>query len=131
MQWYLHVLRNYVNFSGRARRKEYWMFALFNLIISVVLMVLGMMLSGGGSSSGANLIVDLYGLAVFLPSLGVSVRRLHDIGKSGWFLLLAFIPFVGAIILLVFCCQEGQQGPNQYGPDPKDAASAAPVMASA
>ena len=113
MEWYLKVLKNYVGFQGRARRKEYWMFALFNAIASVVLTVVDSTLGTGQVLSG------LYALIVFLPSLAVGVRRLHDVGKSGAWLLIALIPLVGLIVLLVFTCQEGQPYDNQFGPNPK------------
>ena len=115
MEYYLHVLRNYAVFSGRARRKEYWMFVLFNIIISVVAAIADYVFSGPGSGA----ISGLYSLAVFIPSLAVGVRRLHDVGKSGWFTLIIFIPLVGVIWLLVLDCTEGTDGANEYGPDPK------------
>lgn len=118
MQWYLHVLRNYATFSGRARRKEFWMFALFNFIIAMVLTIIGMV--AFGSNSGASkLLADLYELAVLVPSLAVSVRRLHDTGRSGWWLLIALVPFVGAIVLLIFDCLDSEPGDNKWGPNPK------------
>ncbi|MCQ2244512.1 MAG: DUF805 domain-containing protein [Bacteroidaceae bacterium] len=113
MNWYLKVLKQYVDFNGRARRQEFWMFVLFNMIIGVVLSVIDSVIGTG------SLIGGLYSLAVLLPSLGVSVRRLHDIGKSGWNCLWAFLPIVGAILLLVWCAKDGQPGDNQWGPNPK------------
>lgn len=114
MQWYLKVLKNYVGFQGRARRKEYWMFVLISTIISIVLTTLESMLDIYSFLSG------LYSLAILLPSLAVGVRRLHDTGRSGWWLLISFIPLIGAIILIVFMCQDSQEFDNQYGPNPKD-----------
>jgi uncharacterized membrane protein YhaH (DUF805 family) len=129
MSWYIKVLKQYVDFSGRARRTEYWMFTLFNLIISVVLGVVDRALGFGsftGSASGGvgfsaslGLLGGLYALAVLLPSLGVAVRRLHDTDRSGWWLLIALIPLIGGIVLLVFFVLEGTRGPNRHGPDPK------------
>lgn len=113
MQWYLKVLSNYVGFSGRARRQEYWMFVLINVIISIVLGILDAIM---GTNSLLN---GLYSLAVLLPSLAVTVRRLHDTGKSGWWLLISLIPIIGAIILLVFTCLDSEPEENQYGPNPK------------
>ncbi|MNI51531.1 Inner membrane protein YhaI [compost metagenome] len=113
MQWYLKVLQNYVGFQGRARRTEYWMFFLFNFIIGIVLGILGAII---GLGNGLNY---LYSLAILLPSLAVGVRRLHDTGKSGLWLLIALVPFVGAIVLLVFMCLDSEEGTNQYGPNPK------------
>ncbi|MCM3078559.1 DUF805 domain-containing protein [Brevibacillus invocatus] len=117
MQWYLKVLKNYVGFSGRARRKEYWMFTLFSVIISLVLSLVENMIGL------TQVLTGIYSLAVLLPSLGVLVRRLHDTGRSGWWFLIAFIPLVGAIILLVFACQDSKED-NQYGPNPKTDANA-------
>lgn len=128
MDWYLKVLKNYVGFSGRARRKEYWMFTLFNLIVSIVLMLIdGMM--GSLNEGGFGLLSGLYSLAVLLPSLAVSFRRLHDIDKSAWWLLIALVPFVGAIVLLVFMVMEGTRGENRFGPDPKSDEGGVPAMA--
>jgi uncharacterized membrane protein YhaH (DUF805 family) len=112
MEWYLKVLRQYADFAGRARRKEYWMFTLVSGIISVVLAILDTALMTG-------LLGVLYSLAVLLPSLGVGVRRLHDTGRSGWWLLIGIIPLIGWIVLIVFLATDGERQPNIYGPDPK------------
>jgi uncharacterized membrane protein YhaH (DUF805 family) len=131
MEWYLKVLRQYADFTGRARRKEYWMFTLVSFIISVVLAILDGML-GLESNVGAfnfGLLVDLYGLAVLLPTLAVGARRLHDIGRSGWWLLLGIIPVIGAIVLIVFFATDGQRQPNAYGPDPKAVPGETAVLA--
>lgn len=117
MQWYTEVLKKYVVFSGRARRKEFWMFALINLAISIVLGILDGIL--GTRSGGFGIIGGIYSLAVLLPSLAVSVRRLHDTNRTGWWILIGLIPIVGIIILIVFYATEGAAGDNQYGPDPK------------
>ncbi|MCA1829321.1 MAG: DUF805 domain-containing protein [Myxococcales bacterium] len=113
MDWYVEVLKKYADFSGRARRRDYWMFVLINFLIACALGVLGMMFRG------AAVLSWLYSLAVLVPSLAVAVRRMHDIGKSGWWLLIGFIPLIGAIILLVWACTDGERGDNEYGPDPK------------
>ncbi len=113
MSWYLQVLKKYAVFSGRARRKEYWYFFLFNVIISIVLGWIGNLLWT------YNVLPGLYSLAVLLPSLGVSIRRLQDTGSSGWWLLLSLIPLIGAIILLIYMVSDSQEGTNQYGPSPK------------
>lgn len=120
MDWYLGVLKKYADFNGRARRKEYWMFFLFNMIFAIIAMVLDNILGVSFGETGIGPIYLLYFLAILIPSLAVVVRRLHDTGKSGWFILLGFIPLVGGIILLVFMILEGNAGPNQYGPDPKE-----------
>jgi uncharacterized membrane protein YhaH (DUF805 family) len=112
MNWYLSVLKNYVGFSGRARRKEYWMYFLFNSIALVVLAVIDVLIK-------SNLLVLLYEIAVLLPSLAVGFRRLHDTGRSAWWLLIGIIPLIGGIVLLVFTVSEGQPGENKWGPNPK------------
>lgn len=122
MEWYLKVWKDYADFNGRARRKEYWMFALINTII--VLALYSIAIAGIANDSGvlATLGMALYGmyaLAVLIPSLAVAVRRLHDVGKSGWFLLIALIPIIGGIWLLVLLCTDSVAGENEYGPNPK------------
>jgi uncharacterized membrane protein YhaH (DUF805 family) len=114
MEWFLKALRQYADFSGRARRKEYWMFTLFYLIIYIVLIGIDSLINVTGVLS------ILFALGMLVPSLSVTVRRLHDIGKSGWFFLLLLIPIVGPIAMLVFTCQDSQPGTNEYGPNPKD-----------
>jgi uncharacterized membrane protein YhaH (DUF805 family) len=119
MQWYLQVLRQYAVFTGRARRTEYWMFTLFSVIIAIVLAVLDSLLGLSFMPGGTGLLGLLYSLAVLLPSLGVSIRRLHDTGRTGWWLLIGLVPLVGAIVLIVFLATAGTVGSNSYGPDPK------------
>lgn len=113
MEWYLAVLKNYAGFSGRARRKEYWMFLLFNMIIAVVLGFIE------GLFGSPGILGSIYSLAVLVPSIAVSMRRLHDTGRSGWWMLIGFVPLIGAIVLLIFFVQDSMQGSNQYGPSPK------------
>jgi uncharacterized membrane protein YhaH (DUF805 family) len=108
------VLTNYVGFTGRAGRPEFWWFQLFSVLVSVVFSTL----SGGNTSSFFGVIGSLASLALFLPSLAVGVRRLHDIGRSGWYLLLALIPLVGAIILIVWFARRGDDIGNAYGEAP-------------
>jgi uncharacterized membrane protein YhaH (DUF805 family) len=115
MNYYLSVLTNYAQFNGRARRAEYWNFALFNGLVYVVLLGLSLL----ASAFGIALVV--YCVAILIPSLAVSVRRMHDIGKSGWYLLVGLIPLVGAIWYLVLTCTAGEEGTNEHGPDPKAA----------
>lgn len=113
MNWYLEVLKKYAVFTGRARRTEYWMFILFNIIISFLLgLIEGMM-------GGVGVIGTLYGLLVLIPGIAVTVRRLHDTDRSGWWLLIALIPLIGGIVLLIFMIQDSNSGQNQYGPNPK------------
>ena len=120
MNWYLKVLKNYAVFIGRARRKEYWMFALFNLIISIVAIIMDNVLGTAIEDVGYGLFYLLYGMAVLIPGLAVSVRRLHDVGKSGWMIFISLIPIIGAIWLLVLLVTDSDSGENQYGPNPKE-----------
>ena len=120
MNWYLQVLKKYADFGGRAMRKEYWMFILFNIIFSIVAMILDNILGTAMEGVGYGLFYILYGLAVFIPGLAVSVRRLHDVGKSGWMILIVLIPIVGAIWLLVLMVTDSNPGENKYGPNPKE-----------
>ena len=123
--WKKVVLENYTNFEGRARRKEFWMFQLLNITsIFVLAFFFGLTAFAFNDSSSAITYIPLgfiilYFLFIFFPSLAVSVRRLHDSNKSGWFYLIGFIPYIGGIIMLVFYVTEGTNGKNQYGPDPK------------
>ena len=124
MEWYLKVMRdNYANFNGRARRKEYWMYVLVQSIIMIGLMILDSILGLDFELQGISLgygYLYLIGLIVhFIPSLAVLVRRLHDVGKSGWFYFIFLIPIIGIIWLLVLYCTEGQKQDNKWGPDPK------------
>ena len=104
------LLQKYVNFSGRAMRSEYWWYVLFVVIVAVVLAIIDNLVIG------ASLLGSIWSLATLLPSLGVSVRRLHDLDKSGWWLLLGFIPLIGALVLLYWFCQPGTPGDNRFGP---------------
>nr|WP_232243107.1 DUF805 domain-containing protein [Paenibacillus sp. GSMTC-2017] len=110
-------MKDYVTFTGRARRKEYWLFVLVNAIIGTLLYSLTFI------SESLVFLYWIYGIAVFLPSLAVLVRRLHDTNRSGWWFLINFVPFVGWIVLLVFLCLDGSPGTNEYGEDPKGSAS--------
>ncbi len=109
------VFTQYAGFSGRARRSEYWYFVLFNAVVSGVLS--GIAQSQGGIFTALS---TVYSLGVLIPSIAVCIRRLHDIGKSGWYLLFILIPLVGAIILIVWYCKDSMPGENQYGPNPKE-----------
>ena len=118
------VFENYANFSGRARRKEYWYFCLTLFILNMLMQVISAISSVESSSSilvlGLSIVLLLAYMCLIIPNISLSIRRLHDIGKSGWYLLIGFIPLVGGIILLVWFCREGETGPNKWGPDPKD-----------
>ena len=119
MEWYLKVVKeNYANFDGRARRKEYWMFVLFNMIFAFIAAILDNMLGTAGPA-GYGVLYGIYVLAVFIPGLAVGVRRLHDVGKSGWMFFVVLIPLIGAIWLLVLALTDSNPGENEYGVNPK------------
>ena len=120
MSWYLQALKKYAVFSGRSRRMEYWYFVLFNIIVSIVLGTIDALLGTLGSGMGVGLLSGIYGLAILIPSLAVTVRRLHDTDRSGWWILIALVPLIGTIVILVFALLEGTPGSNQYGPNPKE-----------
>ncbi|AKM09515.1 DUF805 domain-containing protein [Croceicoccus naphthovorans] len=130
MNWMLMPYRRYFDFAGRSRRKEYWMFQLFIFIVYVVAMLLtgglGMSMEYGdaGTMGPFTAIVlialAIWGLASIIPSLALMIRRLHDVDKSGWWILIAFVPIIGGLILLYFCLIEGTRGDNRFGPDPKE-----------
>jgi uncharacterized membrane protein YhaH (DUF805 family) len=117
MEWYLKVLNQYTDFQGRARRKEYWMFTLVSSGISVILMIVDYFI--GIKIWDTGLLYLLYGLAVFIPTIAVGIRRLHDIGKSGWMMLVIIIPIAGFIWLIVLYATDSQKGTNDWGECPK------------
>ena len=128
MEWMLLPLKRYADFSGRSRRKEYWMFYLLIMIVTIAILLIGAVLgafsgdASGGIGIGATIMIGLLGiffLGIIVPSIAVQVRRFHDQDKSGWFLLLSFIPYVGGIVVFIFMCLEGTKGPNRFGADPK------------
>jgi uncharacterized membrane protein YhaH (DUF805 family) len=121
MSWFVEALKKYAVFSGRSRRKEYWYFALFVIIISFVLSIIDLLTGAYARTVGVGLLSSIFSLAVLIPSIAVTVRRLHDIDRSGWWLLIALVPLVGWIVLLVFSVQESTPGSNKYGPNPKSA----------
>jgi uncharacterized membrane protein YhaH (DUF805 family) len=135
MNWYIDVLRRYAQFDGRARRTEYWMFTLFNALIYMAYCIFAVLvvavLGHHGDSPMAMVVfapIWLYALAVLVPGLAVTVRRLHDQGKSGWWILISLVPFVGGLVLLIFMCMDSEPGPNVYGPNPKGVMGFAPMM---
>ena len=119
MSWYLEVLKKYAVFDGRARRKEYWMFFLINIVVSVVLIAIDKLIGTFSHQAGFGLLQGLYSLALLIPSIAVTVRRLHDTGRTGWWILIGLVPVVGGIILLIFMVLDSEPGTNQYGPNPK------------
>jgi uncharacterized membrane protein YhaH (DUF805 family) len=119
VDWYLEVLKKYAVFDGRARRKEYLMFILFNIIITAVLALIDSLIGTVIRQGGFGLLQGLYDLAVLIPTLAVTVRRLHDTGRTGWWILIGLIPVIGGIVLLIFMLLDSESGANQYGPNPK------------
>ena len=122
MHYYIDVLKKYAIFKGRATRSEFWYFALFNFIVSIVIGIISKIIG----DSKNNILGNIYSLAVFIPSLAVGMRRMHDIGKSGWIILINLIPIIGWIWFIVLACKEGFQGDNKYGPNPKGVSSVPP-----
>lgn len=121
MKWYLKVLKQYADFSGRARRTEYWMYILFNMIFAFIAALLDNLLGlKFNEQIPYGFIYLIYGLATFIPGLAVLVRRLHDVDKSGWWFFISLIPIVGAIWLIVILATEGTPGSNEYGVNPKE-----------
>ena len=120
MNWYIQALKKYADFSGRARRKEYWFFALFNILISLALGIIDNVLGTYSAEAHTGLLEAIYSLAVLVPGLAVTVRRLHDTNRSGWWLLMVLIPLIGWAVLLVFMILDGTPGENRFGPDPKE-----------
>ncbi|MEM7513912.1 MAG: DUF805 domain-containing protein [Bacteroidota bacterium] len=119
MNWYLKVMRQYADFSGRARRKEYWMFTLFNFIFALVAMGFDAMMGSAFIGGMYGITYMTYALATIVPGIAVAVRRMHDVGKSGWMLFIALIPLIGSIWLLILLFTDSQKGTNKWGPDPK------------
>ena len=120
MNYFIDCLtKKYACFSGRARRQEYWLFALFNIIAGIIIGVIAGVLVSVTNVTAFAYLGSIYNLAVLIPGLAVLFRRLHDTGRSGWWWLIAFIPIIGWIVLIVFCCLDSQPGDNQYGPNPK------------
>ena len=113
MNWYLGCWKKFADFSGRARRQEYWMFVLFNFLASLAIGIVDAILGTNAALGG------LYSLAVLIPSLAVSARRLHDTDRSGWWQLILLIPLIGWIIYLVFVCGDSKPGANRFGANPK------------
>jgi uncharacterized membrane protein YhaH (DUF805 family) len=137
MEWMLLPYKRYADFTGRSRRKEYWMFTLLYALVTIGLVILMLALGaaagpGEGLGAGGGLVIILallFMLGSFIPGLAVQVRRFHDQDKSGWFVLFNFVPYIGSFIVLVFMCIDGTRGDNQYGPDPKQLENIADVFA--
>ena len=121
MDWFVTVLKRYAVFSGRASRPEYWYFTMVWLVVATVLAFIDGILGTMSTRSGMGLLSGVFGLAVLLPALAVTVRRLHDSDRSGWWCLVSLVPVVGALVLLVLMLLKGTAGPNRFGsgPDPQ------------
>lgn len=118
MNYYIYCWQHYLDWKGRARRSEFWYFALYNFIIGIVISIFGWIV-------GTQIFSDIYGIAICIPGICVGIRRMHDIGKNGWWILINLIPLVGWIWYIVLCCQDSQPGENQWGPNPKEVQPAA------
>jgi len=118
VSWYLEALKKYAVFTDRSRRKEYWYFVLFNIIVALVLAAIDALLGTFSSSGNIGLLSGIYGLAVIIPSIAVTVRRIHDIDRTGWWVLINLVPF-GSIVILIFTLLDGTPGGNRFGPSPK------------
>jgi uncharacterized membrane protein YhaH (DUF805 family) len=120
MNYYKKAFQHYADFRGRARRSEYWYFVLFNFIFAIAAMLLDNLLGISFGGIGYGFIYLAYGLVTLVPGLAVMVRRLHDVGKSGWMFLVVLIPIIGAIWLLVLLFTDSVPGENKWGPNPKE-----------
>ena len=123
MSWFLMVLKKYAEFKGRSRRKEYWFFILFYTLILIALTFIDVSVGTYDAETQLGLISSIFMLAMLVPSLAVAVRRLHDTDRSGWWLLIALIPLIGAVVILVFMVLDGTPGDNRFGPNPKEVAA--------
>ncbi|NEX16604.1 MAG: DUF805 domain-containing protein [Halochromatium sp.] len=119
MNWYFEALRKYAVFTGRSRRKEYWIFFLVNFVVVTTLLLVDQQIGMFDQETGAGLLSGIYSLALLVPSIAVAVRRLHDTDRVGWWVLLSLIPIIGSIILIFFLIQDSTAGDNRFGPNPK------------
>ena len=122
MKWFLTALKKYAVFNGRAQRSEYWFFVLFYTLIAIVLAIADGVTGTFSRFTGFGLLSGIFSLAMLIPSLAVSVRRLHDTDRSGWWLLIGLVPFIGMIVLIVFFVFDSQPAANRFGPNPKGSA---------
>jgi len=120
MLWYLKVMKQYSDFNGRASRKEYWMFVLFNTLISILFVLFDLLFGTMNKIFYVGFLSSFYGIAVMIPSWAVIVRRLHDVGKSGFFILIQFVPFIGSLWLFLTLIRQGDEGTNLYGENPNN-----------
>ena len=124
MNYYIEVMKKYAVFTGRARRKEFWMFTLIYTLIFIVLSVVDGIIGTGAMLFETGLLSGIFSLVSLCPSIAVTIRRLHDIDRSGWWILIGLVPIAGVIVLIIFAAKDGQPGSNQYGSNPKEAAAA-------
>ncbi|MCV3263932.1 DUF805 domain-containing protein [Vibrio harveyi] len=118
--WYYRVILNYSNFSGRARRQEYvWYFTLVNVLVNLVMGIIDRVIGSVMQMDNFGFFGVIYALFIMIPSIAVTVRRLHDSGRTGWWALIAFVPIIGVLVLLYFLIQDSEEGSNQYGANPK------------
>ena len=123
MEWFMKALKKYAVFQGRAQRKEYWYYILFFVLFAIVVSLVENTLGLADPETGSGPLSLVYSLALLVPSIAVAVRRLHDTGRSGWWILIGLIPVVGAIVLIVFYVFDSEPGDNEYGPNPKGVAA--------
>ncbi len=119
MNWYVKVLKQYADFNGRARRMEYWMYVLFNVMVAFILLLIDNIIGIAFEDIGYGPLYLLYCFAIVIPSIAVAVRRLHDSGRSRWWILISLVPLIGGIWFLVLMLMDSDPGDNQYGPSPK------------
>ncbi|EKO3798637.1 DUF805 domain-containing protein [Vibrio harveyi] len=117
--WYYRVILNYSNFGGRARRQEYWYFTLVNVLVNLVMGIIDRVIGSVMQMDNFGFFGVIYALFIMIPSIAVTVRRLHDSGRTGWWALIAFVPIIGVLVLLYFLIQDSEEGSNQYGANPK------------
>ncbi len=125
VEWYMLAMRRYLDFTGRSRRREYWFFALGNVIIGIALMLVERVTGMTSGVFGYGILTIVFDLLIVLPSLAVSIRRLHDTGRSGWWLLIGLVPILGGLVLLYFFLLDSEPGINAYGLNPKEAGAVA------
>lgn len=122
MSWFLMAIKKYAQFDGRSQRSEYWFFALFYILFAIVATLIDVGIGSYDPQTGFGLLSAILAIGLFIPSLSVSVRRLHDTDRSGWWLLICLIPLIGAIWFLVLMVFDSTPGNNRFGPNPKELA---------
>lgn len=123
MSWFFEAVKKYAVFSGRSRRREYWYFVLFYLLISIGFTVLDAVIGTLNYFGRFGLFTGIFTLALLLPSIAVTVRKLHDIDRTGWWYLISLVPIIGLVVILIFTVTDSTEGSNRYGPNPKATAA--------